>query len=289
MGFNATIEDRMRMMSSLFTEDHVKCMRVALEQELARNVLWRTPPMTGAADPNPRRWERFDIPPENAPALFPGSLADRAGDPKREAKTMTGDNDHAQETENPPAVPDTSAGEEVAAADMNSNSNRTPTPIAHEDLSAGAGKNTQGGSTQTTPANPVSPQKASRQTLRGASGQDNAKPPPVVSLQDDASDKSHLSRPPSKKLFTSTNARTSKPRVTINEPGDDLHHAPMEEKPVQTTPGIFAGRSPSKQPGRVDADNMTISVVTSGRSYQLRPKEEAHTTLRKRKEQLPVR
>lgn len=53
--FDAPVEDRKEVISDLLTDDYVGRMRVAMEQELTKNVLRMSPLL--ASERKTRRWE----------------------------------------------------------------------------------------------------------------------------------------------------------------------------------------------------------------------------------------
>ena len=64
------------MISALLTPDYVRRMRVAIEQDLVKNMLQKSP--VPADEPKARRWEWFEKTATNTSALFPW-IAGRQG------------------------------------------------------------------------------------------------------------------------------------------------------------------------------------------------------------------
>ena len=82
--FDSSVEDRKETISDLLTGNYVGRMRVAMKQELVKNVLRMSP--LPASEPKTRRWEWFEDTAEDTSALFSGSLEDRTAKLQREAR-----------------------------------------------------------------------------------------------------------------------------------------------------------------------------------------------------------
>ena len=103
----------------------------------------------------------------------------------------------------------------------------------------------------------------------------------------DDADGGHHSPMQSEQLFTPPKETANRTRVTINEPDRPSYDAPVEGEPTNIAQGIFAGPDLPYNARGENNDDVTISTAPSVRPCELRPEEEARTTLRKK--QLPMR